>query len=165
MTLSIIVAITDDFAIGKNNDLLLRIPGDLPRFKNITTGNTVIMGRKTLLSLPGGKPLPNRRNIVLSTDKYFEIENCEIVHSIEEMKALLKDENEVFVIGGGKIYEQIYPIADKLYLTIAHTKADADTYFPTINFDEWTEVSREDIAAGEKADFGFSFVEYVRKIN
>ena len=163
MTLSIIVAITDDFAIGKDNDLLLHIPGDLQHFKKVTQGHTVVMGDRTLISLPGSKPLPNRRNIIMTLDKDFKADGCELAYSIEEMKELIKDEDEVFIIGGGTIYKLFYPLADKLYLTIAHITADADTYFPTVNFDEWTEISREDVAAGEKADFGFSFVEYLRK--
>ncbi len=163
MKLSIIVAITDDFAIGKDNDLLLKIPGDLQHFKKVTQGHTVVMGDRTLISLPGSKPLPNRRNIVMTLDKDFKAEGCEIAYSIDEMKELVKDEDEVFIIGGGTIYKLFYPIVDKLYLTIAHTSVEADTYFPTINFEEWEETSREDITAGEKAEFAYSFVNYVRK--
>lgn len=163
MTLSIIVAITDDFAIGKDNDLLLHIPGDLQHFKNTTKGHTVVMGDRTLISLPGSKPLPKRRNIVMTLDKDFKAEGCEIAYSIEEMQALVKDEDEVFIIGGGTIYKLFYPIVDQLYLTIAHTTVEADTYFPSINFDEWEETSREDIPAGEKTTFAYSFVNYTRK--
>jgi len=162
MTLSIIVAITDDFAIGKDNDLLLHIPGDLQHFKKITKGHTVVMGDRTLLSLPNG-PLPHRRNIVMTLDQNFKAEGCEIAHSIEEVQSLVKDEEEVFIIGGGTIYRLFYPLADKLYLTVAHTTVEADTYFPSINYEEWKEVSREDIPAGEKATFAYSFVNYVRK--
>ena len=163
MKLSIIVAITDDFAIGKDNDLLLNIPGDLKHFKNTTKGHTVVMGDRTLISLPGSKPLPNRRNIIMTLDKEFKAEGCDIAYSIDEMKEMIKDEEEVFIIGGGTIYKLFYPIVDKLYLTIAHTKVEADTFFPTVNYDEWNETSREDIPAGEKCDFGFSFVNYERK--
>lgn len=163
MKLSIIVAITDDFAIGKDNDLLLNIPGDLKHFKNVTKGHTVIMGDRTLISLPGSKPLPNRRNIVMTLDKNFTAEGCEMAYSIDAVKELCKDEDEVFVIGGGTIYKLFYPIVDKLYLTIAHTKVEADTYFPTIDYKDWIETSREDIPAGEKCEFGFSFVNFDRK--
>lgn len=163
MTLSIIVAITDDFAIGKDNDLLLHIPGDLQHFKNITKGHTVVMGDRTLISLPGSKPLPKRRNIVMTLDQEFKAEGCDIAYSIDEMKEMVKDEDEVFIIGGGTIYKLFYPLVDRLYLTIAHTKVEADTYFPSINFDEWEEVKREDVPAGEKAEFGYSFVNYKRK--
>ena len=162
MTLSIIVAITDDFAIGKDNDLLLHIPGDLQHFKNITKGHTVIMGDRTFLSLPNGA-LPNRRNIVLTLDKDYVAPGCDMAYSINEVKELCKDEDEVFIIGGGTIYKLFYPLADKLYLTIAHTKVEADTYFPTVDYSAWEELSREDIPAGEKCDFAFSFVNFQRK--
>ncbi len=163
MQLSIIVAITDDFAIGRDNDLLLHIPGDLQHFKKITAGHTVIMGDRTFVSLPGGA-LPQRRNIVLTLDKNYVAPGCEMAHSVEEAKAMCKDDAEVFIIGGGTIYKLFYPLADKLYLTIAHTKVEADTYFPEINYEEWQEVSRKDVSPGEKCDFGFSFVNFVRKI-
>lgn len=163
MTLSIIVAITDDFAIGKDNDLLLHIPGDLQHFKNVTKGHTVVMGDRTLISLPGSKPLPNRRNIVMTLDKSFEAEGCELAYSIDEVKELCKDEDEVFIIGGGTIYKLFYPLVDKLYLTIAHKSVEADTYFPTIDYSEWKEISREDIPANDKCDFAFSFVNFERK--
>jgi len=162
MKLSIIVAITDDFAIGKDNDLLLNIPGDLKHFKNVTKGHTVIMGDRTFISLPNGA-LPNRRNIVLTLDKDYVAPGCEMAYSIDAVKELCKDEDEVFIIGGGTIYKLFYPLVDKLYLTIAHTKVEADTYFPTIDYNEWTETSREDIPANEKCDFSFSFVNFERK--
>lgn len=162
MTLSIIVAITKDFGIGKDNDLLLHIPGDLKHFKNTTKGHTIVMGRRTLESLPNGA-LPYRRNIVLSTDKNYTVDKCEVAHSIDEVRELCKDDDEVFIIGGGAIYQQFYPIADKLYLTIAETSVEADTHFPDIDFDQWTELSREDIAKGEKCDFAYSFINYERK--
>ncbi len=162
MTLSIIVAITDDFAIGKDNDLLMHIPGDLQHFKNVTKGHTVIMGDRTFISLPNGA-LPKRRNIVLTLDKSYVAPGCDMAYSIDEVKEMCQDEDEVFIIGGGTIYKLFYPLADQLYLTIAHTTVEADTYFPKINFEEWKETSRQDILAGEKADFGFSFVNLKRK--
>ncbi|MDA3854305.1 MAG: dihydrofolate reductase [Bacteroidales bacterium] len=162
MKISIIVAITDDFAIGKDNDLLLNIPGDLKHFKNVTKGHTVIMGDRTFISLPNGA-LPKRRNIVLTLDKDYVAPGCEMAYSIEDVKEMCQDEEEVFIIGGGTIYKLFYPLADQLYLTIAHTKVEADTFFPTVNYDEWNETSREDIPAGDKCDFGFSFVNFERK--
>lgn len=162
MKLSIIVAITDDFAIGKDNDLLLNIPGDLTHFKNITKGHTVIMGDRTFISLPNGA-LPKRRNIVLTLNKDYVAPGCEMAYSIDAVKKMCKNEDEVFIIGGGTIYQLFYPLADKLYLTIAHTKVEADTYFPTIDYNDWIETSREDIPVGEKCDFGFSFVNFERK--
>ncbi len=160
--LSIIVAITKDFAIGNNNDLLTHIPGDLKRFKEITSGHSIIMGRNTLLSLPKW-PLPKRRNIVMTTQKDAAFEGCEVVHSVDEAVASVKGETEAFVIGGGKVYEQMLPQCSKLYLTIVDKSFEADTYFPTLNWDEWEEVEREDIPAGDKADFAYAYVTLVRK--
>lgn len=159
--ISIIVAVAENFAIGKNNDLLFHLPEDLKRFKKITTGKTMIMGRNTLLSLPKW-PLPNRRHIVI-TDKpndYFE--GCETVFSIEEAIEKVKNEPEAFIIGGGMIYRQFYPLAGKLYLTLVHKPFDADVFFPEINFDEWQEISREDFY-DEKNDFHYSYLNLVRK--
>lgn len=162
MKLSIIVAITDNFAIGKDNDLLLHIPGDLQHFKTITKGHTVIMGDRTFTSLPNGA-LPNRKNIVLTLDTKFKAPGCTMAFSIDEVKKLCKDEDEVFIIGGGTIYKLFYPLANKLYLTIAHTTVEADTFFPTINYNDWNETSRKDTPAGEKCDFAFSFINLERK--
>lgn len=160
--ISIIVAITKDFAIGKDNDLLVSIPGDLKRFKEITSGHSIIMGRNTLLSLPKW-PLPNRRSIVISDNPDDAFEGCEMADSIEAAIGLVKGEKEAFVIGGGMIYKQFYPLASKLYLTIVDKSLDADTYFPEVNFSEWNEVKRTDFAAGEKCEFAFSYVNLERK--
>ena len=161
-TISIIVAIADGRAIGKGNDLLTHIPGDLKRFKEITSGHSVIMGRNTFESLPKG-PLPNRRNIVVSRNQELSIEGAEVVNSIDEALNLVKDEVEVFVIGGGKIYDQFLPICNKLYLTIVDKSFDADIFFPEIDWDEWQEESREDKVAGEVAEFAFSYINLTRK--
>ncbi len=134
--ISIIVAIAENNAIGKDNDLLYHIPGDLPRFKKITSGHSVIMGRNTYLSLPNGA-LPNRKNIVISDNLKDCFDGCIIVHSIEEAIEKCMGETEVFVIGGGMIYKQFMPIADKIYLTKVHEKPEADTFFPEIKEDEW----------------------------
>jgi dihydrofolate reductase len=142
--ISIIVAIADNWAIGKNNELLFHIPGDLPRFKKITTGHTVIMGRNTFLSLPKGA-LPNRTNIVISDNLADNFKGCVMASSIED--ALLKisdNEQESFVIGGGMIYRQFLPIADKLYLTRVHLKPDADTFFPEIDFNLFKMIENEE---------------------
>jgi len=158
--IAIIVAIAQNFAIGKNNDLLFHLPNDLKRFKKITSGHAVIMGKRTLFSLPKG-PLPNRRNIVISdiTDERFD--GCETVYSIAEAVEVVKDEQIAFVIGGGMIYRQFYPIAGKLYLTIAQKDFEADTFFPEINFEEWKELSREDLF-DEKNNFNYSNINLVR---
>jgi dihydrofolate reductase len=158
--IAIIVAIAQNFAIGRNNDLLFHLPNDLKRFRKITLGHAVIMGKKTLFSLPGG-PLPNRRNIVITDVPGETFEGCETVYSINEAVEAVKNEELAFVIGGGMIYRQFYPIAGKLYLTMAHKDFEADTYFPEIDFNEWTELSRETLF-DEKNNFRYSNIDLVR---
>jgi len=159
--LSIIVAVSEDFGIGKNNNLLFHLPQDLKRFKEITTGHSLIMGRNTLLSLPKW-PLPNRRHIVITDNPDDEFKGCEMVYSIEEAMDKVKLEDEAFVIGGGMVYQQFYPVAGKIYLTQVHKKFDADTYFPVIDFDEWEEQDRTDMF-DEKNGFSYSNINLVRK--
>ena len=159
--ISIIVAIAENFAIGKNNDLLFHLPNDLKHFKKITSGHSLIMGRNTLLSLPKW-PLPNRRHIVITDKKDDFFAGCEVVFSIDEAIEKVNHENEAFVIGGGTIYRQFYPFAGKLYLTLVHKNFEADTYFPEINFAEWKETSRENFY-DEKNEFEYSFLKLERK--
>ena len=159
--ISIIVAIAENFAIGKNNELLFHLPNDLKHFKEITTGKTIIMGRNTLLSLPKW-PLPNRRHIVI-TDKPDDVfPGCEIVFSIDEAIEKVKNEPEAFIIGGGMIYRQFFPLAGKLYLTVVHQPFDADVYFPEVIYSEWNEISREDFF-DEKNGFHYSYLNLERK--
>ncbi|NQU86386.1 MAG: dihydrofolate reductase [Mariniphaga sp.] len=159
--ISIIVAIAENFAIGKNNDLLFHLPNDLKRFKEITSGHSIIMGRNTLLSLPKW-PLPNRRHIVITDNPDDKFPGCEIVFSIEEAINKVKNEDEAFVIGGGSIYKQFYPVAGKLYLTLVHKPFDADIFFPEINFSEWEELSQENFF-DEKNKFNYSYLNLSRK--
>jgi len=159
--ISIIVAIAQNFAIGKNNDLLFHLPNDLKRFKQITTGYPVIMGRNTLLSLPKGA-LPNRRNIVITDNPEEKFDRCEMVSSIEEAVAAVKNEKEAFIIGGGMIYRQFFPLAGKLYLTLVHRDFDADVYFPEIDYSKWEELFRED-HSDEKNGFDYSYLNLKRK--
>lgn len=131
--MNIILAADRKWAIGKDNDLLIHLPGDLKYFKKMTTGKTVIMGRKTLESLPGGKPLPNRRNIILTRSKDFEVPGAEVFHSIEDVLQLIKSGNlesdETFIIGGAEIYKQMMPHCDKFYITKIDAELPADCYF------------------------------------
>jgi dihydrofolate reductase len=159
--ISIIVAIAENFAIGKNNDLLFHLPNDLKHFKEITSGHTIIMGRNTLLSLPKW-PLPNRRHIVITDKKDDFFKGCETVFSIDEAIEKVKDEDEAFIIGGGMIYRQFFPIAGKLYLTLVHKPFDADVWFPEIDYSEWVETSREDFY-DEKNGFNYSYLNLARK--
>lgn len=155
MKISIVVAIAANNAIGKDNQLLWRLPNDLKHFKQITSGHTIIMGRKTYDSV--GKPLPNRRNIVI-TRQNINIEGCEVVNSLDAALALCADEPEVFIVGGAEIYKQAMQAPDRIYLTIVHQNFDGDTYFPEIKADEWKETEREDYQPDEKHQFAYSFI-------
>ncbi len=159
--ISIIVAIAENFAIGKNNQLLWHIPNDLKRFKKITSGHTVIMGKKTYESLPV-HPLPNRRNIVISDNLNDRYEGCIMAFSINEAIELCDKNNENFIIGGGSVYKQFLPYAVKLYLTVVHKNFEADIFFPPVNFNEWKEIERTEKIYDKKNDFSYSFVTYVK---
>jgi dihydrofolate reductase len=158
--ISIIVAIAENFAIGKDNELLFHLPGDLKRFKMITMGHPVIMGRNTLLSLPRW-PLSGRRNIVI-TDREEDFHGCEIIHSVEEAIQLVQNEQEAFVIGGGSVYRQFFPIASKLYLTLVHRSFEADTWFPEINYPDWKVLSQED-HYDETNGFSYTYLNLLRE--
>jgi dihydrofolate reductase len=160
--ISIIVVVANNFAIGKNNDLLCHLPADLKRFKQITSGNTVIMGKRTFESLPKGA-LPNRTNIVISDNKNDEFEGCTTVYSIEEAIEKCYSEKENFIIGGGSIYRQFLQYANKLYITKIHHSFDADTFFPEIDFNQWTEISCENNPPDKKNKYNFTFFVYHRK--
>jgi dihydrofolate reductase len=159
--LSIIVAVAQNFAIGLNNDLLFHLPEDLKRFKKITTGKALIMGKRTFFSLPKA-PLPNRRNIVVTDIPGETFPGCESAESIDQAVALVQNEPEAFIIGGGTIYQQFFPLAGKLYLTLVHKDFDADTFFPTIDFNDWNETAREDLYDDKNA-FHYSYLDLVRK--
>lgn len=128
--ISLIAAIAKNNALGKDNKLIVRISADMKRFKALTSGHAIIMGRKTFESI--GRPLPNRTNIVVTRDKGFKADGCEVVHSVEEAVEVAKkvEDIEIFIIGGGQIYKQSITFADKLYLTIVEGEPEADTYFP-----------------------------------
>ena len=160
MTVSIIVAIGENHAIGKNNQLLWHMPNDLKHFKDITSGRTIIMGRKTFDSV--GKPLPRRRNIVVTRQDII-IPGCEVVKSIEDGLALCKNEDEVFIGGGAEIYKLAMHLTDRIYLTIIHKSFDADTFFPEIDKTEWKEVKREDFEPDEKNPLPYSFITLERQ--
>lgn len=159
----IIVATDKNLAIGNQNKLLFWLPNDLKRFKELTTGNTIIMGRNTFLSLPKGA-LPNRRNIVLSTRKDASFPGAETFSSLEEAINNCSEEEKVFIIGGASVYKQALPLADVLCITEIDAEApEADTYFPAIDPTIWKEKSRESHTADEKHPCPYAFVEYVRK--
>ncbi len=162
MILSIIVAAAKNGVIGRDNGLVWHMSSDLKHFKAITSGHTVIMGRRTFESI--GKALPKRRNIVISRNSLYQAEGCEVVTSLEKALDLVRQEEEVFLIGGGSIYRQAWEQADRLYLTIVHTEAQGDTFIPQVDEMLWQPVNRQDYKAGDKDDFDYSFIDYVRKV-
>lgn len=160
MSINIIAAVARNRAIGYENKLLYRLPNDMKRFKQLTTGHTIVMGRKTFESLPKGA-LPNRRNIVVSrTVRHYD--GCECFGSIEEALSHCNDDEEVFIIGGDSIYKQTIALAKRLLLTeIDAIPPSADAYFPP--YDGWKEVAREHFDADEKHSVAYDFVDYVRE--
>lgn len=160
MTISIIVAFSDNNIIGKNNKMPWSLSDDLKRFKEITTGHTVVMGRRTYESL--GKPLPKRKNIVL-TSIPESIIDCVTADSLKDAVEISENETELFIIGGGSVYKQALSIADKLYITKVHADVDGDTEFPEIDYSEWVETFREDHKADSKNQYDYSFINYERK--
>lgn len=159
--ISIIVAVSDDRGIGKDNELLWHISEDLKRFKRLTTGKTVIMGKKTWYSLPK-RPLPGRKNIVLTDIRGEIIDGSETVYSIDEALARNQEEEEIFVIGGGSIYRQFMPKADRLYITHVHLKAPADIYFPEIDLNEWKISKKEHFPVSETNTIPYTYIIYER---
>ncbi len=155
--ISLIVAIGKNNAIGRNNGLLWNIPEDMVHFKKITSGHTVIMGDRTYISI--GKPLPNRKNIVVTLDKNFQAPGCEVRFALDEVLQKYKNsEEEVFVIGGGIIYGLSLPMADKLYLTLIDDVPDADTFFP--DYSEFKNIASEE--AIDNGKYKFKFLELTR---
>lgn len=160
--ISIIVAIAANGAIGKNNDLLWNIPADLKRFRKLTIGHCVLMGKNTWYSLPK-RPLPGRVNIVMTDDPCECIDDCISSYSVEDALSKCPGDSEVFVIGGGMVYRQFMEIADRLYITHVHKEFDADTFFPEIDPLIWKEVDREDHDKDEATGFSYSYVTYLRR--
>jgi dihydrofolate reductase len=158
--ISIIVAVSEDWGIGKDNELLWHISEDLKRFKRLTTGKTVIMGKKTWESLPR-RPLPGRKNIVLTDNPAESIENAITSYSIKDSVSKCTPGEEVFIIGGGSIYRQFMPLADKLYITHVHKKAPADIYFPEIDLKIWKVTEEEEFLSDEGIPYTYTI--YSRK--
>ena len=159
--LNLICALAENNAIGFENRLLYRLSSDLRHFKELTSGHTVIMGRKTFDSLPKGA-LPNRRNIVLSRQD-IEFAGAERYPSLEQALAQCRDEEEVFIIGGASVYREALPLAHKLNITyIEDTPAEADAFFPEISGDVWKETGRECHSTDEKHLYPYRFVDYIR---
>lgn len=160
--LSLIVAIANNNAIGINNTLLCHLPDDLKRFKKLTTGHQVIMGKRTFFSLPR-RPLPNRTNIVITDIENEQIEGCTMAYSIDHVLDLCNDGQESFVIGGASVYKQMLPLCNTLYLTRIYADFEADAFFDSIIFDEWDLVDNEHHEADETNPYTFAYLTYKRK--
>ena len=162
MIISLIVAADEKNAIGNENQLLCYLPADLKYFKATTTGHHIIMGRKTYESV--GRPLPNRTNIVISSNVDLKLEGCIVQASLEEGIAIAKknEETELFITGGGNVYKQSLAIADRVYLTRIHHQFKADTYFPELTESEWKLTSSLEMKKDEKNLFDFSFLIFER---
>ena len=154
--INVIVAYDKNLAIGKDNTLVWRQSADLKRFKELTTGNTVVMGRKTFESI--GKPLPNRRNIVI-TRQDIQIEGVEIIKSIEEIKNI---EEDIFIIGGGEIYKSCLIFADRIFATEIDCEIEADTWFVDVDMSEWIVESKSEHKSDEKNQYDYSFINLIK---
>ena len=161
MIISIVVATGINGEIGKDNKLLWHLPADLKYFKNLTSGHPIIMGRHTYESI--GRPLPNRRNIVITRQQDLKIEGVDVVHTLEEAIALVKDQEEIMVIGGADVYKQALPIADRIYITRVNVQPEADRYFPDLNMDNWTKNVDISHPADEKNEHDIQFQMLVRR--
>ncbi len=158
--ITIIAAIAENNALGKDNQLIWHLPADLKRFKKVTLNHHIIMGRKTFESL--GKPLPNRTTIIITRDPYYSAENCIITHSLEEAIDAAKEDENPFILGGADIYGQAIEIADRLDLTFVHHPFEADVFFPKIDRSLWKETLRNDFKADDKNSYDYSFVIFER---
>ncbi len=160
--LTITAAASENNALGKDNQLVWHLPDDFKRFKAITSGHCIVMGRKTFESFP--KPLPNRTHIIITRQKNYEApEGCLLASSLQKAIDLCPKEEEVFIIGGGEIYKQSIEIADKIDLTRVHATIEADTFFPEIDETKWELVFEEFHSKDEKHDYDFTFLTYIRK--
>ena len=156
--ISFLVAMDRNQVIGYQNELPWRLPADLAYFKEKTTGHKVIMGRKTFESI--GRPLPNRVNIVLTKDRRFFAEGCVVRHSLEDVMALISEEEEAFVIGGAQMFELFLPYVDRMYITCIDHEFCGDTFFPTIDFRQWELVSEKKGIKNEKNPYDYTFLVY-----
>ena len=162
--ITIIAAIGANNELGKDNDLIWHLPADLIRFKKVTTGHAIIMGRNTFESI--GKPLPNRRSIIITRNTSYKKEGCDVVHSLEDAIKLIKDQDNAFIIGGAQIYHEAIEknLVDQLDITEVHQDFNADVYFPFIDKATWEEVSRASFTPDEKNRYNYSFLSYKKLI-
>lgn len=159
--LSLIVAMDDNRLIGSNNDLPWQLPADLAFFKRTTMGKPIIMGRKTFTSI--GRPLPGRRNIVITRNSAFSAEGCEIANGIQAALAMCSDAEEAMLIGGASLYQQTIDQATQLYITHVQHSFEGDTWFPEFDLEVWKQASREDHEADKSNPYAYSFLKFVRE--
>lgn len=157
----LIAAVAENYALGKNNDLLWHLPLDFKRFKEITSGHYIIMGRKTFDSFP--KPLPNRTHVIISRQTDLKYEGCHVVQDLEKAIGICPKSEDLYIIGGGEIYAQSINLADQLDITRVHHSFDADVYFPEIDPEVWELISETFNAKDEKHLFDYTFQKYTRK--
>lgn len=160
---TIIAAIANNNALGKDNDLIWHLPADLKRFKKVTSGHHILMGRNTFESI--GKPLPNRTTVIITRNKNYTQDGCIVVDSIEKAIEVAKNDKHIFIIGGAQIYKQVIEknLADQLDITQVHHAFDADVFFPEIDANIWEETSREDFSSDEKNKYDYSFISYKKR--
>lgn len=161
MTISLVVAASTNNVIGSDGGLPWHLPDDLRHFKRLTTGNPIVMGRRTFESI--GRPLPDRRNIVMTRDPDYVAPGCDVVSSVREALDLVEDADEVMIIGGGQVYRDFLPHADRIYLTRVQADVEGDTYFPDIDEAGWRLVSSEPHAADEKHAYAFDVMVFERR--
>lgn len=160
-SLSIIAAMDENRLIGKDNALPWHLPADLAFFKQTTMGKPILMGRKTFESI--GRPLPGRRNIIISRDPHYQVEGCDICDSIDSAMAIVMDQDEAMLIGGSSLYAQTIERAERLYITEIHAQFEGDAWFPVIDPAQWLESWREDHQNDAKNPYYYSFVKYSRR--
>ncbi len=163
-TITVIAAIAKNNALGKDNDLIWHLPADLKRFKKVTSGHHIIMGRNTFESI--GRPLPNRTTVIVTRNKTYEQAGCKIAYSIKEALEIAKTDSEIYIIGGAQIYTAVLEnnVADQLDITQVHHAFEADVFFPTIDTAIWEETAREDCKKDEKNKYDYSFITYKKRI-
>lgn len=159
--ITLIAAVSENNALGKDNQLIWHLSEDLKRFKRLTQGHAIIMGRKTFESLP--KALPNRKNIILTHNKGYKAEGAIVVHTLAQALAETEGDEQPFIIGGGEIYKLFLPIANTIELTRIHASFEADTFFPEIDPEKWTIVNEENHPASLDQPFSYSFLTYKNK--
>lgn len=161
--LSIIAAVAKNNVIGNKNNLIWNLPEDLKRFKRITSGHTIIMGRKTFESL--GRILPDRKHVIITNNINYSIDNqnVEVINNLDFLEKYIKSEEESFVIGGASIYKELMPLVNKMYITKINEEFEGDAYFPQIDFNQWSLVEKVKGITNQKNPYDYEYITYIRK--